>query len=32
VEKKQITDDIEGQLRSAIETCKSNFLSRVGAA
>jgi F-type H+-transporting ATPase subunit alpha len=32
VEKKQITDEIEGQLRSAIETCKSNFLSRVGAA
>jgi F-type H+-transporting ATPase subunit alpha len=32
VDKKQITDEIAGELRSAIETCKSNFLSRVGAA
>ncbi len=32
VEKKQITSETEDQLRGAIETCKSNFLSRVGAA
>ena len=29
---KQITEETESQLRSAIETLKSNFLSRAGAA
>jgi F-type H+-transporting ATPase subunit alpha len=32
MDKQQITDEIEQQLRSAIEACKSNFLSKVGAA
>lgn len=32
LEKKQISDETEEQLRNAIETCKSNFLSRAGAA
>jgi F-type H+-transporting ATPase subunit alpha len=31
-EKQQITPETEQQLRSAIEMCKSNFLSRAGAA
>lgn len=32
VDKKRITEETEEQLRGAIETCKSNFLSKVGAA
>lgn len=32
LDKKQISDETGEQLRSAIETCKSNFLSRAGAA